>query len=67
MDEPAAKRSKISPGSNHGFKGAEADRFSCVPADTETTREAAVNCAQPAEKEAKPVMAVEQAPAALGG
>lgn len=66
MDEPAAKRSKISPVSNYGFRVAEADPFSCVSAATES-REAAVNCAQPAEKEAKPVMAVEQAPAALGG
>uniref|UniRef100_A0AAQ5XNV1 protein acetyllysine N-acetyltransferase n=1 Tax=Amphiprion ocellaris TaxID=80972 RepID=A0AAQ5XNV1_AMPOC len=66
MDEPAAKRSKISPVTNYGFKGAEGDQFSCVSTATESW-EAAVNCAQPAEKEAKPVMAVEQAPAALGG
>uniref|UniRef100_A0A3Q1GQN0 protein acetyllysine N-acetyltransferase n=1 Tax=Acanthochromis polyacanthus TaxID=80966 RepID=A0A3Q1GQN0_9TELE len=66
MDEPAAKRSKISPMTNYGFKATEADQFSCVSTVTESC-EAAVNCAQPAEKEAKPVMAVEQAPAALGG
>uniref|UniRef100_A0A3P8UGQ8 protein acetyllysine N-acetyltransferase n=1 Tax=Amphiprion percula TaxID=161767 RepID=A0A3P8UGQ8_AMPPE len=66
MDEPAAKRSKISPATNYGFKGAEGDQFSCVSTATESW-EAAVNCAQPAKKEAKPVMAVEQAPAALGG
>ncbi|XP_035461320.1 NAD-dependent protein deacetylase sirtuin-1 [Scophthalmus maximus] len=64
MDEPAAKRSKISPGTERGFGGA--DQLSCVSADTDS-RGAAVNRAQPAEKEAKPAMAVEQAPAALGG
>uniref|UniRef100_A0A669EJE4 protein acetyllysine N-acetyltransferase n=1 Tax=Oreochromis niloticus TaxID=8128 RepID=A0A669EJE4_ORENI len=48
------------------FSAVEADQFSCVSAATESW-EAALNCAQPAEKEAKPVMAVEQAPAALGG
>ncbi|XP_041866404.1 NAD-dependent protein deacetylase sirtuin-1 [Melanotaenia boesemani] len=66
MEEPAAKRSKISPAANYGFKSIEVDQFSCVSAATESW-EAAVNCAQPAEKEAKPVMAVEQAPAARGG
>lgn len=66
MEEPAAKRSKISPATNHGFKVAKADQFSGLSGGTESW-EAAVNCAQPAEKEAKPVMAVEQAPAALGG
>ncbi|XP_047458114.1 NAD-dependent protein deacetylase sirtuin-1 [Mugil cephalus] len=66
MDEPAAKRSKISPANDYGFRVAEAGPFSCVSAVTES-REAAVNCAQPSEKEAKPVMAVEEAPAALGG
>ncbi|XP_045926488.1 NAD-dependent protein deacetylase sirtuin-1 isoform X2 [Micropterus dolomieu] len=66
MEEPAAKRSKISPVTKCGFKVAKADHFSCVSGATES-REPAVNCAQPAEKEAKPVMAVEQAPAALGG
>lgn len=64
--EPPAKISKISPGTNYGLKAVEADQFSCVSAATESW-EAALNCAQPAEKEAKPVMAVEQAPAALGG
>nr|XP_020457563.1 NAD-dependent protein deacetylase sirtuin-1 [Monopterus albus] len=66
MDEPAAKRSKFSPVTNYGFKGAEVDQLSCVSGHTEAWK-AAVNCAQPAEKEAKPVMAVEQAPSALGG
>ncbi|XP_075331593.1 NAD-dependent protein deacetylase sirtuin-1 [Odontesthes bonariensis] len=68
MDEPAAKRSKISPGTYYGVKSTEVHQLSCVSAAT-GTREAAVNCAQPAEKkEAKPVMAVElQAPAAPGG
>ncbi|XP_035028891.2 LOW QUALITY PROTEIN: NAD-dependent protein deacetylase sirtuin-1 [Hippoglossus stenolepis] len=69
MDEPAAKRSKMSPGTDCGLKGADVDQLSCVSAGTESL-EAAVNCPQPAEKEAKPVMAVEaeQAPAAaLGG
>lgn len=66
MDEPAAKRSKISPLTNYGFKASKADQLSCLSGATGSW-EAAVNCAQPAEKEAKPVMAVEQAPAALGG
>lgn len=66
MDEPAAKRSKISSLINYGFKVAKPDQLSCVSGATGSW-EAAVNCAQPAEKEAKPVMAVEQAPAALGG
>lgn len=65
IDEPAPKRSKISAVAHYGFKVAEADRLSCVSGDTESW-ESAVNCAQPAEN-AKPVMAVEQAPAALGG
>lgn len=66
MEEPAAKRSKISLVTNCGFKVNKVDQVSCVPGVTES-REPAVNCAQPAEREAKPVMAVEQAPAALGG
>lgn len=65
-EEPAAKISKISPVANYGLKAVEADPFSCVSAAAESW-EAALNCAQPAEKEAKPVMAVEQAPAARGG
>ncbi|KAF7666881.1 hypothetical protein LDENG_00089960 [Lucifuga dentata] len=65
MDEPAAKRSKISPVTNYGFKDNEAEEFSCV-SGAAGSWEGAVNCALPAEKEAKPVMAVEQAPAALG-
>lgn len=66
MDEPAAKRSKMSQLTNYGLKVAIADPLPCVPGATGNW-EAAVNCAQAAEKEAKPVMAVEQAPAALGG
>ncbi|XP_028279118.1 NAD-dependent protein deacetylase sirtuin-1 [Parambassis ranga] len=65
-DEPAAKRSKISLVNSSGLKVAEAVQFSSVSAVTEDWK-AAVNCAEPTEKEAKPVMAVEQAPAALGG
>lgn len=66
MEEPAAKRSKMSPATNHGLKVAKTDQISCVSGATGSW-EAAVNCAQPAEKEAEPVMAVEQAPAAQGG
>ncbi|XP_068183234.1 NAD-dependent protein deacetylase sirtuin-1 isoform X1 [Antennarius striatus] len=66
MEEPAVKRSKISPFNNYGFKMTKADQLSCLPGVTGSW-EAAVNCVQPAEKEAKPVMAVEQAPAARGG
>lgn len=66
MEEPAAKRSKISPLTNYGFKLAKAEQLSCVSGSAES-RGAAADCAQPAEKEAKPVMAVEQAPAAPGG
>lgn len=66
MEEPSAKRSKMSPATNHGLKVAKSDQFSCVYGAA-GSKEAAGNCAQPAEKEAKPVMAVEQAPAALGG
>uniref|UniRef100_A0A3P8WKX5 protein acetyllysine N-acetyltransferase n=1 Tax=Cynoglossus semilaevis TaxID=244447 RepID=A0A3P8WKX5_CYNSE len=64
MDGPVAKRSKTAPGTNCGFKVAEAEQFMCASADTENWEAAAVDCAQPAGKEAKPVMAVEQAPAA---
>ncbi|KAK5853708.1 hypothetical protein PBY51_014840 [Eleginops maclovinus] len=66
MEEPAAKRSKISPVTYYGVNGAKADSLSCVSGASESW-EAAMNCAQPAEKEAKPVMAVEQAPAEPGG
>ncbi|XP_029376944.1 NAD-dependent protein deacetylase sirtuin-1 [Echeneis naucrates] len=65
-DQPAAKRPKICQGGNHGPRGAEADRFPCVSADTESPWEVAGSRAQPAE----PVMAAEQAeqaPAAQGG
>ena len=63
-DEPASKRTKMSPVANHVFKPTEAEPFSCVSAAAES-REAAVNRAQQ-QKEAEPVMAVEQAPAARG-
>lgn len=66
MDEPSAKRSKMSPLTNCGLSVAEAEPppwFPGVTGDCEAT----VNCAQPTEKEAEPVMAVEQAPVALGG
>lgn len=66
MDEPAAKRPKMSPLTSYGFKSAKADKLSCVP-DATASWEAAVNCAHPAGKEAKPAMAVEQAPVLLGG
>ncbi|KAM9364088.1 LOW QUALITY PROTEIN: NAD-dependent protein deacetylase sirtuin-1 [Pholidichthys leucotaenia] len=66
MDEPVAKIRKISPAPNNGFKTGEAQPFSFVSGLPEG-REVAMNCAQPGEKEAKPVMAVEQAAAALGG
>ncbi|XP_031695972.1 NAD-dependent protein deacetylase sirtuin-1 [Anarrhichthys ocellatus] len=66
MEEPAAKRSKISPVKKYGFKVAQEGLSSCVSGAKES-REAAMNCTQTAETEAKPAMAVEQAPAALGG
>ncbi|KAM3605944.1 uncharacterized protein V6R79_007832 [Siganus canaliculatus] len=66
MEEPAAKRPKMSPSTNYDFKVAKADKLSGVPGTTESL-EVGENCAQPAEKEAKPVMAVEQAQAVLGG
>lgn len=66
MDEPSAKRSKMSPLTNCGLSVAEAEPSPCLPGATGNC-EATVNCAQPTEKEAEPVMAVEQAPVALGG
>uniref|UniRef100_A0A8C2YZZ6 protein acetyllysine N-acetyltransferase n=1 Tax=Cyclopterus lumpus TaxID=8103 RepID=A0A8C2YZZ6_CYCLU len=68
MEEPAAKRSKISPVTNCGFKVAREDRSSCG-SGAEESREAAINRAQTAEKEAQPAMALEQeqAPAERGG
>ncbi|XP_076021718.1 NAD-dependent protein deacetylase sirtuin-1 isoform X2 [Genypterus blacodes] len=66
MDEPAAKRSKLNPATNYRFKMTEADQFLSVSGAAES-RETAVDCPQPAGKEAKPVMAVEQAPTELGG
>ncbi|CAG6017805.1 unnamed protein product [Menidia menidia] len=66
MDEPAAKKSKFSPLKKYGFTSTEGDQLSCVSAGTESWG-AAVNYAEPAEKEAKPAMAVEEAAAARGG
>lgn len=67
MDQPVAKRPKISPLTNYGFSVAKADQFPCLAGSTGSW-ETAVNCAHPAGKEAKPAMAVEQATvAALGG
>ncbi|XP_056465818.1 NAD-dependent protein deacetylase sirtuin-1, partial [Gadus chalcogrammus] len=70
-EEPAAKKSKINMISNYGFKVAETEHISCVLEATGSW-EAMVNSVQqqpppPAEKEVEPVMAVEQAPVALGG
>ncbi|XP_049592473.1 NAD-dependent protein deacetylase sirtuin-1 [Syngnathus scovelli] len=66
MDEPAAKKSKIPRTSSYGHKVTDANEFPCMSGVTESWG-AAVNCGQPAEKEAKPAMAVEQAPGAQGG
>lgn len=66
MEEPAPKRPRTGPVTKSALKVAEADKFSCVSADAGSW-ESAANRAQPAEKEAKPAMAVEQAPAAQGG
>lgn len=63
MDEPAAKRQKISPLTNYGFPVAKAEQLTCIAGST-GSQETAVNCAQPAGKE--PAMAVEQA-SVLGG
>lgn len=60
--EPAAKRPKICPVANNGARIIEPKHFSYVSEDKESW-EPVVNCTQPAEKEAKPVMAVEKAPA----
>lgn len=66
-DEPVAKRPKTGPVTNCGFQPTERESPSCVSVDAENV-EAAGNCAQPADKkEAKPVMAVDQAPAAARG
>lgn len=66
MDAPVAKRPKISPPSHYGFPATKAEPLACVAGATESW-ETAGNCAHPAGKEAKPAMAVEQAPVALGG
>ncbi|XP_057703558.1 NAD-dependent protein deacetylase sirtuin-1 [Corythoichthys intestinalis] len=66
MDEPAAKKPKISLAANFGLKITDANKMPCVSGVAESL-EAAVNRAQPAEREAKPAMAVEQAPGAQGG
>lgn len=60
--EPAAKRSKTCPIANHESRISETDRFSNLSGGKESW-EQGLNSAEPAEKEAKPVMAVEQAPA----
>lgn len=66
-DEPVAKRPKTGPVTHCGFHPTEQESSSCISMVSESV-EAAVNCAQPAEKkEAKPVMAVAQAPAAGRG
>ncbi|XP_015236439.1 PREDICTED: NAD-dependent protein deacetylase sirtuin-1 [Cyprinodon variegatus] len=67
MEEPVAKRSKLTPVTIHGPKSTETDKHACVSAAI-GSREAAEHCAPPTEKkEAKPVvMAVEQAPAPQG-
>uniref|UniRef100_A0A1A8EKQ6 protein acetyllysine N-acetyltransferase n=1 Tax=Nothobranchius korthausae TaxID=1143690 RepID=A0A1A8EKQ6_9TELE len=62
-DEPATKRSKMDTPTNHGLEPTEPDPLSRVFAATES-REAAIKRSQPSEKEAKPVMEVEQAPTA---
>ncbi|XP_056147431.1 NAD-dependent protein deacetylase sirtuin-1 [Lampris incognitus] len=65
-DGPAAKRSKIGAVPDYGFIVGEAEDISCVSEAT-GSRGTAVNPAQPEGREAEPVMAVQQAPAALGG
>lgn len=60
--EPAAKRSKICPVADHGSRISQMDCFSNLSEGKESW-ELGLNCVEPAEKEAKPVMAVEQAPA----
>lgn len=66
MNEPVAKRPKISPLTHYGFPATKSNQFPCAAGPTESW-ETAVDCAHPAGKEAKPAMAVEQAPVALGG
>uniref|UniRef100_A0A8C6SCU8 protein acetyllysine N-acetyltransferase n=1 Tax=Neogobius melanostomus TaxID=47308 RepID=A0A8C6SCU8_9GOBI len=63
MGEPTAKRPKICPVANHGSRLSEMDSFSNL-SEGKGTWELGPNCVEPAEKEAKPVMAVEQAQAA---
>ncbi|XP_041645669.1 NAD-dependent protein deacetylase sirtuin-1 [Cheilinus undulatus] len=63
-EEPAKKRSKVSSATNYRSKVAREDQSSCTSAVAESW-EPAVNSTLPAEKKAKPVMAVEQATAAL--
>ncbi|KAJ3610814.1 hypothetical protein NHX12_022905 [Muraenolepis orangiensis] len=65
MNEPAAKKSKIHTVPNCGTKGAETEHISCV-LEAKGSWGAMVNCAPPVDTEAEPVMAVEQAPVALG-
>ncbi|XP_077350849.1 NAD-dependent protein deacetylase sirtuin-1 [Festucalex cinctus] len=66
MDEPAVKKSKFTLATNCNLKVTDANKFPLVSGVTESW-EAVVNCSEPAEREAKPAMAVEQAPGAQGG
>ncbi|KAM6997144.1 NAD-dependent protein deacetylase sirtuin-1 isoform 2-T2 [Tautogolabrus adspersus] len=66
IEEPAKKRSKVSPTTDYGFKIAKADHLSCASGVSESL-EAAVNCMLPAEKKAQPAMAVQQATTAPAG
>ncbi|XP_051937215.1 NAD-dependent protein deacetylase sirtuin-1 [Hippocampus zosterae] len=66
MDEPTSKKSKITLSTKYDLKVTDAIKFPCVSGVTESW-EAAANCTQPPEREAKPSMAVEQAPGAQGG
>lgn len=63
-EEPAKKRSKIGPATNPDYRVPKTDEVSCASGATESWK-TAVNCLQPAEKEAKPGMAAEEAPGAL--
>ncbi|XP_072293096.1 NAD-dependent protein deacetylase sirtuin-1 [Eucyclogobius newberryi] len=60
--EPAAKRAKTCPGTNHGPRLSETNRFSTGSGGKES-REPGLKCAQPVEQDSKPVIAVDQAPA----
>lgn len=66
MDEPAAKKPKIPIATKCGLKVTQTEQISCEP-ETAGSWEAMANSAQPVETEVEPVMAVQQAPAAIGG